>query len=59
MEGQALWSTVITNHDIQSRSVLQMQMCPSQVIADRGELNSDEAKELFTKHGVRLTLTMT
>ena len=28
-----------------------------QVIADRGELNSDEAMKLFTKHGVRLTLT--
>ena len=28
-----------------------------QVIADRGELNSNEAKKLFAKHGVRLTLT--
>ena len=29
------------------------------MIADPGELNSDEAKEIFAKHGVRLTLTMT
>ena len=28
------------------------------MIADRGELNSDKAREFFTKHGVRLTLTM-
>ena len=33
--------------------------CVSQVIVDRGELNSDEAMKLFTKHGVRLTLTTT
>ena len=31
--------------------------CVSQVIVDRGELNSDEAKDLFAKHGVWLTLT--
>ena len=29
------------------------------MIVDRGELNSDEVKELFAKHGVRLTLTTT
>ena len=27
------------------------------MIADRGELDSEEANEFFTKHGVRLTLT--
>ena len=32
--------------------------CVGQVIADQGKLNYDEAKELFTKHGVRLTLTV-
>ena len=31
--------------------------CVGQVIADRGELDSDKAREFFTKHGVRLTLT--
>ena len=30
-----------------------------QVIADRGELDSDKAREFFAKHGVRLTLTTT
>ena len=32
--------------------------CVGQVIADQGKLNYDEAKVLFTKHGVRLTLTV-
>mgnify|MGYP000185023109 FL=1 len=32
--------------------------CVGQMIAGQGELNSDEAKELFTKHGLHLTLTM-
>ena len=27
------------------------------MIANRGELNFDKAREFFTKHGVRLTLT--
>ena len=31
--------------------------CVGQVIADRGELDSDKARGLFAKHGVRLTLT--
>ena len=31
--------------------------CIGQVVADRGELDSDEAREFFGKHGVRLTLT--
>ena len=31
--------------------------CVGQVIADRGELDSDKAREFFAKHGVRLTLT--
>lgn len=31
--------------------------CIGQVIADRGELNSEEAQCLFQKHGVRLSLT--
>jgi hypothetical protein len=31
--------------------------CVGQVIADRGELDSDNAREFFAKHGVRLTLT--
>ena len=30
-----------------------------QVLSDQGELNSDEAKELFVKHGVRLKLITT
>ena len=33
--------------------------CVGQVIADRGELNSNEAKKLFAKHGVRLKLITT
>jgi hypothetical protein len=31
--------------------------CVGQVIADLGELDSDNAREFFAKHGVRLTLT--
>ena len=31
--------------------------CVGQVVADRGELDSDEARQFFTKFGVRLTLT--
>ena len=31
--------------------------CVGQVIADRGELDSNKARGFFTKHGVRLTLT--
>ena len=31
--------------------------CVGQVIADRGELDSDKARGFFAKHGVRLTLT--
>jgi hypothetical protein len=31
--------------------------CVGQVIADHGELDSDNAREFFAKHGVRLTLT--
>ena len=31
--------------------------CVGQVVADRGELDSNEAREFFAKHGVRLTLT--
>ena len=33
--------------------------CVGQVIANRGELNSDKDREFFTKHGVRLRLTTT
>ena len=33
--------------------------CVGQMIADRGELNSDKAREFFTKHGFWLTLTTT
>ena len=33
--------------------------CVGQVIADRGELDSNKAREIFAKHGVRLTLTTT
>ena len=33
--------------------------CVGQVIADRGKLDSHKAREFFTKHGVRLTLTTT
>ena len=33
--------------------------CVGQVIADLGELDSNKAREFFTKHGVRLTLTTT
>ena len=32
--------------------------CVGQVVADRGELDSDEARVFFGKHGVRLTLTI-
>jgi hypothetical protein len=32
--------------------------CVGQVIADRGELDSNEAREFFAKLGVRLTLTI-
>ena len=31
--------------------------CVGQVIADRGELDSDKARGFFATHGVRLTLT--
>ena len=31
--------------------------CIGQVVVDRGELNYDEAREFFAKHGVRQTLT--
>ena len=31
--------------------------CVGRVVADRGELDSDEAREFFGKHGVQLTLT--
>jgi hypothetical protein len=31
--------------------------CVGEVIANRGELDSDNAREFFAKHGVRLTLT--
>ena len=33
--------------------------CVGQVIANRGELDSDKVRGLFAKHGVRLTLTTT
>ena len=33
--------------------------CVGEVIADRGELDSNKAREFFAKHGVRLTLSMT
>ena len=29
------------------------------MVADRGELDSEEAREFFARHGVRLTLTTT
>ena len=32
--------------------------CVGQVVADRGDLNSNEARVFFGKHGVRLTLTI-
>ena len=32
--------------------------CVGQVIADRGKLDSDKAREFFAKHGVRLTLML-
>jgi hypothetical protein len=37
-------------------SFLQVR-CVGKVVADRGELDSDEARQFFTKFGVRLTLT--